>query len=242
MLKFFRKIRQRLLGENKFSKYLIYAVGEIILVVLGILIALGINNWNLEQKEEEFELELLSEFRTNLENTMDDISANINYHTTSIRSANILLRAFEMENVNSDTLENHYAKVAIIPQFLVNKTAYEKLKLSGTALIKNDSLRNEIVELYDDHYVFMLKIVDSEWDSWMIDYRTLYRKHFSKSSYTDKMIPVNYGQLRVSQEFKNYLNNRIGALKTLVSLYKGNRGRSEKLAGFITEELNERRE
>ncbi|WP_276388315.1 DUF6090 family protein [Eudoraea chungangensis] len=46
MIKFFRKIRQSLLSENKFSKYLIYAVGEIVLVVIGILIALQINNWN----------------------------------------------------------------------------------------------------------------------------------------------------------------------------------------------------
>jgi hypothetical protein len=45
-MKFFRKIRQRLLTENKFSKYLIYAIGEIVLVVIGILIALSINNWN----------------------------------------------------------------------------------------------------------------------------------------------------------------------------------------------------
>jgi len=46
MIKFFRKIRQRLLTENKFSKYLIYAIGEIILVVIGIIIALQGNNWN----------------------------------------------------------------------------------------------------------------------------------------------------------------------------------------------------
>jgi hypothetical protein len=46
MIKFFRKIRQRLLIENKFSKYLLYAIGEIVLVVIGILIALQINNWN----------------------------------------------------------------------------------------------------------------------------------------------------------------------------------------------------
>ena len=46
MIKFFRKIRQKMLTENKFSKYLIYAIGEIILVVIGILIALSINTWN----------------------------------------------------------------------------------------------------------------------------------------------------------------------------------------------------
>jgi hypothetical protein len=50
MIKFFRKIRQKLLSENKFSKYLIYAIGEIVLVVIGILIALQINNWNEERK------------------------------------------------------------------------------------------------------------------------------------------------------------------------------------------------
>ena len=50
MIKFFRRIRQRLLSENKFTKYLIYAIGEIILVVIGILIALQINNLNDESK------------------------------------------------------------------------------------------------------------------------------------------------------------------------------------------------
>ena len=50
MIKFFRKIRQKMLTENKFSKYLIYAIGEIVLVVLGILIALQLNNLNEEKR------------------------------------------------------------------------------------------------------------------------------------------------------------------------------------------------
>jgi len=70
MIKFFRKIRQRLLTENKFSKYLLYAIGEIALVVIGILIALQINNWNEYQKAVKSENELL----TSLQN---EISANI---------------------------------------------------------------------------------------------------------------------------------------------------------------------
>lgn len=53
MIKIFRKIRQQLLTENKSSKYLIYAIGEIILVVIGILIALSINNWNESRKKKE---------------------------------------------------------------------------------------------------------------------------------------------------------------------------------------------
>jgi len=70
MIKFFRKIRQKMLPENKFSKYLIYAIGEIILVVIGILIAIQLNEWrndkaNANQKQNVL-LALKSEFETNL--------------------------------------------------------------------------------------------------------------------------------------------------------------------------------
>ncbi len=70
MIKFFRKIRQSLVNENKVSKYLLYAIGEIILVVIGILIALQINNANEQRKERAAEQlilkQLLSEFNSNL--------------------------------------------------------------------------------------------------------------------------------------------------------------------------------
>jgi hypothetical protein len=67
MIKFFRKIRQKLLFENKFSKYLIYAIGEIILVVIGILIALQINNHNEIRKEKALEKELINLLISDLE-------------------------------------------------------------------------------------------------------------------------------------------------------------------------------
>jgi hypothetical protein len=78
MIKFFRKIRQKLLSENKFSKYLLYAIGEIVLVVIGILIALQINNWNNNHKLEKEEIQLMKslhkEFTINL--TLFDKSYN----------------------------------------------------------------------------------------------------------------------------------------------------------------------
>ena len=60
MIKFFRHIRKRLLSESKFSKYMLYAIGEIALVVIGILIALQINNWNEERIEKKTETAILS--------------------------------------------------------------------------------------------------------------------------------------------------------------------------------------
>ena len=66
MIKFFRKIRQKLLSENKFSKYLIYAIGEIVLVVIGILIALQINNWNNQQRDNQSEIKYLNQIKNSL--------------------------------------------------------------------------------------------------------------------------------------------------------------------------------
>ena len=72
MIKFFRKIRQKLLVENRFNKYLIYAIGEIILVVIGILIALQINNWNENRKSENRANEITEKLKV-------EISEIINY-------------------------------------------------------------------------------------------------------------------------------------------------------------------
>ena len=80
MIKFFRKIRQNLLTENKFSKYLIYAIGEIALVVIGILIALSLNNWNQKKSERKLESRYIFSFiedaKTDLSNFNNAIIVN----------------------------------------------------------------------------------------------------------------------------------------------------------------------
>lgn len=77
MIKFFRKIRQRLLTKNKFSKYVFYSIGEIVLVVIGILIALSINNWNEQQKINIQELIILKELKLSLESNKTILNTRI---------------------------------------------------------------------------------------------------------------------------------------------------------------------
>ncbi|MCW5516479.1 DUF6090 family protein [Muriicola sp. Z0-33] len=84
MLRFFRQIRQRLLTDNKFSKYLLYAVGEILLVVIGILIALQVNNWNQEKQEHIDELKFLSRLR-------EDIMVDNAYYNRRIYDASLFI-------------------------------------------------------------------------------------------------------------------------------------------------------
>ena len=63
MINFFRHIRKKLLTQNKVSKYLLYAIGEILLVVVGILIALQVNNWNEDRLSRQFEIRMLTEVK-----------------------------------------------------------------------------------------------------------------------------------------------------------------------------------
>ncbi|MEM5566086.1 DUF6090 family protein [Psychroserpens sp. AS72] len=97
MIKFFRNIRQKTLNENKFGKYLTYAIGEIILVVIGILIALSINNWNnnkqLRSTEHVYLLSLQTEFKTNLKKINDCIIEN----EARINSVEKMLTLFDVD-------------------------------------------------------------------------------------------------------------------------------------------------
>jgi len=88
MIKFFRKIRQNLLMENKTGKYFKYAIGEIILVVIGILIALQINNWNENRKNSINEKALLA-------NTINDLDADKKRFTNNQKEADTILKVYK---------------------------------------------------------------------------------------------------------------------------------------------------
>ncbi|RIV68393.1 DUF6090 family protein [Flagellimonas aequoris] len=77
MIRFFRTIRQRLLAQNRFTKYLVYATGEIVLVVIGILIALQINNWNEERKRKENYQATIEQIYNGLELETQQLNFNI---------------------------------------------------------------------------------------------------------------------------------------------------------------------
>ncbi len=91
MIKFFRKIRQNLLSEGKTGKYFKYAVGEIVLVVIGILIALSINNWNEKNKIGKLKNEILLNLNVEFKNNLFELDKVIAESNEIIDGSNILL-------------------------------------------------------------------------------------------------------------------------------------------------------
>lgn len=91
MIKFFRKIRQNLLTENKFSKYMPYAIGEIVLVVIGILIALSISNQNQQRINEEKITSILKEIQNDLVKDIENSKMIFDYQIYTDSIAKLIL-------------------------------------------------------------------------------------------------------------------------------------------------------
>ncbi len=108
MIKFFRRIRQELLTENKFSKYLLYAIGEIILVVIGILIAIQINNWNQNRLKGKKEIQILKSFETQFQNDISQFDESLKFYEAASKSIDIIIYHLENKIPYNDSLNQYF--------------------------------------------------------------------------------------------------------------------------------------
>ncbi|MEN8230413.1 MAG: hypothetical protein ABFS38_19785 [Bacteroidota bacterium] len=157
MIKFFRKIRQRLLGKSKFGKYLTYAVGEIILVVLGILIALQVNNANEQRKENKFETKILHEIRGNLQIDLEEIREDLGLMDDVNKACSDIKNYILNHDKPNDSLSYYSSILRMTPHFSPINSAYDLLKSRDIGIIKNDSLRNDISYHYGMLYPYYNK-------------------------------------------------------------------------------------
>ena len=97
MIKFFRQIRQSLIMENKTGKYLKYAIGEIVLVVIGILIALQINNWNEQRKEDRLEAEYYCRLLEDAQQDLEQVNQFIKASEERLAASNQAVRLLQQE-------------------------------------------------------------------------------------------------------------------------------------------------
>jgi len=143
MLKFFRKIRQNLLLENKTGKYFKYAIGEIVLVVIGILIALQINNWNEERKDRIREQAILNQLKTEFKNNLTQLDQKNKSKRESINSALQLIKYIDFISLrNKDSVNYHLVRT--IPFTTFDPIINDLVSSGELRIIKNDSLKQKL--------------------------------------------------------------------------------------------------
>ncbi|MGB5701083.1 DUF6090 family protein [Muriicola sp.] len=148
MIKFFRKIRQKLLSENKIGKYLTYAIGEIVLVVIGILIALQINNWNENRKQQIKLQQIYHEILADLKRERDYANFIINKFEGQRKAYTDYLESFSSTKI---TRKSMYRKLLELNMegypINSNSSIVESLQNSGEIVLLPQSIRNRLINL-----------------------------------------------------------------------------------------------
>lgn len=149
MVHFFRKIRQSLLVDRKFTRYALYALGEIALVVIGILIALQINNWNEERIESVREQLVLNQLKAEYESNLAQLESKIEIRNLLIKSANEVLQYYETKgSINHDSLTKRLSQLILLPTF--DPIQNDLVSSGNINILKNTELKRLLTNWTSD--------------------------------------------------------------------------------------------
>lgn len=151
MIKFFSKIRNKLISENRISKYLVYAFGEILLVMVGILLALQFSNWNTEKENDKKERWYLINLQEDIYYQQQDLKDLQTHYKECIHIGKSILLDYQLRYSfsNIDSLDAKLNVLMITDNFPYINNTYEELVSSGQlALIENKDLSTDIIDYY----------------------------------------------------------------------------------------------
>jgi hypothetical protein len=202
MINFFRKTRKKMADDNKPLKYMRYAIGEIVLVVIGILIALSINNWNEGRKVKQFEYKILKDIETSMEHNFFQLDMCLEGNKKAILSADIILKHLDENLPYNDSLDFHFSRALGWCSPVFNNAGYESLKMYGTNLITNDTIREELV-IYDTGW--MKTLAQRQEEYFFNTASPVLTELFDKVAMRTQMKPFDYEQLRNSNKYISIL-------------------------------------
>ncbi|TYA57507.1 DUF6090 family protein [Formosa maritima] len=168
MIKFFRHVRKNLLNEGKTSKYFKYAIGEIILVVIGILIALQINTLNEERKDRIKEQDILKQLKEEFQSNLLQLENKIEQRNSIINAASNTLAIMDFpNNANRDSIMANISTLTNTPTF--DPITNDLISSGNIRLIKNKDLNKSLTQWTT--YILQLGEIEQEY---VDNYRTIY--------------------------------------------------------------------
>lgn len=207
MLTYLRKIRRSLIESGATRKYVLYAIGEIALVVTGILIALQINNWNEWRKDREQEKAVMEDISNNLIRNNEIIRNSLQMLNEFDQSTEIVLSTLRNRRPYSDTLNSHFFQSTRTGGLLfpLSSQGYESLKNAGFDILQSEHLKDHVLDLFEVTYKTI-----KEKTQWSMDMAVQYDEYFHTiftADQRDEYIPIEYGNLPNDQRYLGLLVN-----------------------------------
>lgn len=220
MITFFRKIRLKLLQQNQVTRYLAYAGGEILLVVIGILIALQINNWNEGRKTKKFEQEILFLIDQNLQRDSVLLSEELFKAKQAIELTDRLLEQVALKNYD-DSLNYWMGKIISFERFKSQSSAFEVLKAKGIETISDKELQLALISYYDVNLFEVYQSLDDVEFSFNTDWIPVIKEDFTDFKWQDFCQPINSKTFFEKPSsivlFRLFQDNREGSVRNIES-------------------------
>jgi len=216
MTKLFRINRQRLITENNFSKYMVFAIGEVLLIIVGVLVALSAAEWNSARKNSLYETKALTEIYKQLQSDHANLELLIDNNKIGIKRMTILDSLLKEDSpIYTSSLDTLFGSVYGFRFILYEKANYEDLKANGLNLIKSDSLREQLILVFESKFDSNEKNYNTE--VWVNDIlRPYYLENFHSLTFTKSATPIDYNYLWADTYYKNIVNYRLVFLKNVI--------------------------
>lgn len=194
MIKVFNNIRRKLADENKFWSYSRYAIGEIVLVMIGILLALQVNNWNEKRKATLQEIQILKNIKENILIDTLDVTWNIDKHTQFLNEETKLLNFLQSDLTQpNDSID--YSSAMGVPMLIVlHKSTFNNLQNNQIGIITNNELHKNISRFYD-FFIHAIEMVENE--------KSVYETYNSKKVFFQKYFRLSKGSYEINNEESN---------------------------------------
>ena len=199
--------------QNKTGKYLKYAIGEIVLVAIGILIALSVAEWNNTRHDIETENRLLKELQQGIIQDLKTIKTKLEKTNTAINNLILLDSLLKLDIPKpSANLNVLFGNVFGMKSLSLNKALYEDLKSVGFGVIRDEKLRKQIINVFENNYKnFELQKESEEIINQVI--RPYYLTNFVSIQFSKYATPKNVKALWEDSYYKNILNYRLVTLQ-----------------------------
>ena len=236
MINFFRKIRKQLANDNKPLKYMRYAIGEIVLVVIGILIALQINNWNESQKLKKYEKGTLKQIQENLNRDLQSLEEIIENRKKSVLAVDKIL-SYPKNNPQPDSLHLWIGQLMQFDEFASISNSYYALKLKGIEIIRNEKLRKLLGEYYETEIKKIELGCNDIKMEFTQDWIPIFDKEFTEMHFKQYGVPKNTNDFLANEYYMTKIKHRRNNHYFVQLVIENGKTKAAELLDVIYEEI-----